>query len=783
MARLIEPDASHHRIYLPELSSTFVGYVALMSPGTLHKLPHSLDLLPFLQKFLASHASRYQRWFLYLPYPRAIDHFRTLIQDEPWASKGSIRVPTARPHWLFDSDRPTQTANHRIPAPWVREAWVKHFLRTLAPHLENRLWYALSLLLEQGVPEKGSEGELFLYHLSKDSHHVKVDLCHRISDLQNLSAQALFGLTMLENRFPWLKLLPLLYEQWASFLEDMGCLEARMVARASLINEPIHWPQDSLVIAAGFVYADSPLRRFLSTVLAHGGHVCLVSSETLGGSHPTACSEDLHQALLKTQPQQENHVCCRFSWTQSFLDTYPLPKRMPFISQDLTEIHPNHAIDCFAAKVSCETSDSFLLHQNQIENTPLRPSLSSKKQKITKTKSGQDKDASLSDAEVLGVSRTEILIKTDKTSDHPFKEHHSSLGHEEGTRNQSMMIPLRENAQSRRQLSADNVLPSDMSFELHQAHTLQEEVAWIIGKVQAWGDRVIHIVTHDSFLALSLAHGLEEARLSALSTVGTPWIHTEHGRLIYLWLQAARHHWDGMSLSDLWEHPLFLAWIAKEKRTFLSDYWFQNIFLPWGNQSLKGALHHLPSSLREKRLIQRFLTYTSFWHSNASRSLQAWTEALKPWIRHPPHWLEALWSKLIQSSPTHPTLSMTQYADLLESLLRNQTVYFEKPTHQIPAIRILGPLEARWLDADGVILAGMNDGVWPPASRPAFPEIEEALGFPNRETHLSWSAYDVLCLLRSKKIAVTRSLTHQGKPTAPSSLWYRLHMMLRMHQF
>jgi hypothetical protein len=765
------------------LSQTSVECVALMSPGTLHRLPPSLALLPFLQKFLASHASRYQRWFLYLPYPRAIDHFRILIQDEPWASKGSIRVPTARPHWLFDSDRPIQTANHRIPAPWIREAWVKHFLRTLAPHLENRLWHALSLLLEQGAPEKGSEGELFLYHLSKEFHHEKVDLFHRISDLQNVSAQASFHLTMLENRFPWIKLLPLLYEQWASFLEDMGCREARTVARESLINEPIHWPQDSLVIVAGFAYADPPLRYFLSTVLEHGGHVCLVSSDTLGGSHPTACSEDLHQALLKTQAQQENHVCCRFSWTQTFLDTYPLPKKMPFISQKPTEIHLNHAIDSVASKVSHETLDSLLLHQNQIKKTSLEgASTSSTKQEITTDGFGRDMHASLSNAEIFGVSSTEIFTETKNTPDHPLKEHHSSLGHEEESRNQSMVVPLRENAQSRRQLSADNVLFSDMSFELHQAHTLQEEVAWIVGKVQAWGDRIIHIVTHDSFLALSLAHGLEVAGLSVLSTVGTPWIHTEHGRLIYLWFQAARHHWNGMSLSDLWEHPLFLAWIAKEKRTFLYDYWFQNIFLPWGNQSLKGALHHLPSSLREKRLMQRFLQYTSFWHSNASRSLQAWTQALKPWIPHPPHWLEALWSKLIQSSLTHPTLSMTQYADLLESLLRSQTVYLEKPTRPIPAIRILGPLEARWLDADGTILAGMNDGVWPPAYTSAFPEIEEALGFPNRETHLSWSAYDVLCLLRSQKIAVTRSLTHQGKSTAPSSLWYRLHMMLRMHQ-
>lgn len=765
------------------LSQTSVECVALMSPGTLHRLSPSLALLPFLQKFLASHASRYQRWFLYLPYPRAIDHFRILIQDEPWASKGSIRVPTAQPHWLFDSDRPIQTANHRIPAPWVREAWVKHFLRTLAPHLENRLWHGLSLLLEQGVPEKGSAGELFLHHLSGDPHHVEVDLFHRISDLQNLSAQALFGLTILENRFPWLKLLPLLYEQWTSFLEDMGCREARTVARESLINEPIHWPQDSLVIAAGFAYADPPLRHFLCTVLEYGGHVFLVSSDTLGGSHPTTCSEDLYQELLKIQPQKENYTFCGFSWTQSFLDTYPLPKQRPFISQEPTETHPNHAIDSVASKVSHETLDSLLLHQHQIKKTSLEgASTSSTKQEITTDGFGQDMDVFLSAGEILGVTRTETLTQTEKTSDHSLNEHNASLGHEKGICDQAMVISFGGNTHSRRHASHDTVLEPDFSFEMHQAHMLQEEVDWIIRKVHAWGDRVIHIVTYDSFLALSLAHDLEEARLPALSTVGTPWIHTEHGRLIYLWFQAARRHWDGMSVSDLWEHPLFLAWIAKEKRTFLYDYWFQNIFLPWGNQSLKGALHHLPSSLREKRLMQRFLTYTSFWHSNASRSLQAWTQALKPWIPHPPHWLEALWHKLIQSSPAHPTLSMTQYADLLESLLRSQTVYLDKPTRPISAIRILGPLEARWLDADGTILAGMNDGVWPPAYTSAFPEIEEALGFPNRETHLSWSAYDVLCLLRSQKIAVTRSLTHQGKSTAPSSLWYRLHMMLRMHQ-
>src|SRR5690606_39818660 len=55
-----------------------------------------------------------------------------------------------------------------------------------------------------------------------------------------------------------------------------------------------------------------------------------------------------------------------------------------------------------------------------------------------------------------------------------------------------------------------------------------------------------------------------------------------------------------------------------------------------------------------------------------------------------------------------------EFADLIAALLAETTVRTGGATH--PSLRILGAIEARLARADRMILAGLEEGVWPNAA-------------------------------------------------------------------
>lgn len=88
-----------------------------------------------------------------------------------------------------------------------------------------------------------------------------------------------------------------------------------------------------------------------------------------------------------------------------------------------------------------------------------------------------------------------------------------------------------------------------------------------------------------------------------------------------------------------------------------------------------------------------------------------------------------------------------------------------------PRLRILSPIEARLQDADVVILAGLNEGVWPAPikadtwlSRP----MQSAMGFSSPDRRLGQSALDFLLLFCMKNVVITWSKKRDGAVSHPS---------------
>ncbi len=90
---------------------------------------------------------------------------------------------------------------------------------------------------------------------------------------------------------------------------------------------------------------------------------------------------------------------------------------------------------------------------------------------------------------------------------------------------------------------------------------------------------------------------------------------------------------------------------------------------------------------------------------------------------------------------------------------------------------VLGPLEARLLHFDTIILAGLDETIWPASpkidpflSRP----MRKALGLVSNDLRIGLSAHDFAGFASNKKTILTRSMTRAGSPSVPSRWLWRL---------
>ncbi len=119
------------------------------------------------------------------------------------------------------------------------------------------------------------------------------------------------------------------------------------------------------------------------------------------------------------------------------------------------------------------------------------------------------------------------------------------------------------------------------------------------------------------------------------------------------------------------------------------------------------------------------------------------------------------------------------YFDVFEQLLSTVTVRPKFGTH--PRLMILGQLEARLLQADRVILGGLNEGSWPPnpghdpwMSRP----MRGKFGLPTPERGIGLSAHDFVQAVSASDVIITRATRVEGTPTVPARWLARMDTLL-----
>lgn len=140
----------------------------------------------------------------------------------------------------------------------------------------------------------------------------------------------------------------------------------------------------------------------------------------------------------------------------------------------------------------------------------------------------------------------------------------------------------------------------------------------------------------------------------------------------------------------------------------------------------------------------------------------------------------ALMASLIEGGAALGEVSPADFARLVHALLHEQTVRTGGATH--PRLRILGAIEARMVRADLMILAGLEEGVWPNAaptdpflSRP----MRKALGLPPPERRLGQTAQDFVQAACADQAVLVHSERRGGQPAVKSRWLWRLEMLTR----
>lgn len=146
--------------------------------------------------------------------------------------------------------------------------------------------------------------------------------------------------------------------------------------------------------------------------------------------------------------------------------------------------------------------------------------------------------------------------------------------------------------------------------------------------------------------------------------------------------------------------------------------------------------------------------------------------------------LSALFAELAQASNAVFTFHASSYAAFFDALIGERIL--RGPSRAHPRVKILGLLEARLIGADRLVLAGLDETVWPPAGvTDAFlnraMRAELKLSSPDRR--IGQTAHDFAQGFGAPSVLLTRAKKRGGAPTTPSRFLQRMEALAGAETF
>ena len=341
-------------------------------------------------------------------------------------------------------------------------------------------------------------------------------------------------------------------------------------------------------------------------------------------------------------------------------------------------------------------------------------------------------------------------------------------------------------------------------IEADDTHHEADIIACLMRKTLETPKQTAMLVTPDRQLARQVRAALLKWGLEVDDSAGTKLPLTRIGHYLQLIAEWAAQDGSAQALLALIKHPLACGGLAPADFRHLGRQLEQLVLRGYLQQSSADGIAKVLASDPALRSLKQFYEdnilqplaplRNAFTRQNvtvnelAEAHGRAAEQLAQTDIENQA--VEALWSrddgqaaaKLLDelaSTASPLPVQAKDYAEFFHVLAGQQTVRSVWRSH--PRLAILGTVEARMQTADHIILAGVNEGSWPPAQDfdPWTNQtIRTALKLPDRRWRVGLSAHDFLMQVCTAKVTITRARRTDDSPTTPSRWLERLKAVL-----
>ncbi|MGA9659264.1 MAG: PD-(D/E)XK nuclease family protein [Asticcacaulis sp.] len=313
-------------------------------------------------------------------------------------------------------------------------------------------------------------------------------------------------------------------------------------------------------------------------------------------------------------------------------------------------------------------------------------------------------------------------------------------------------------------------------------------IALLMREVLETPDKVVALITPDLTLSRRVAARLSRWGLQPDSSAGEPLANSLIGRFLLDILAVVREPHDPVVLLSLFKHP-YCRFSGHEGLNSLEKYALRGA-RPSDTGVITAKLAGYESALDlwtdYLSVIMPVITASTPDLSDSLTRIVAMAQNLA---------LEdgqVLWSgaagaqasqglaELIRESAGFAVSDLNEAAEILKHQIHQGKVRTGGNTH--PRLLILGAIEARLVKADRLILAGLEEGVWPQApeldpflSRP----MRQKLGLPTPERRTGLSAHDFIQAASSPDVYLITRHRREGEPQVHSRWLWRLQTLCK----
>jgi ATP-dependent helicase/nuclease subunit B len=331
------------------------------------------------------------------------------------------------------------------------------------------------------------------------------------------------------------------------------------------------------------------------------------------------------------------------------------------------------------------------------------------------------------------------------------------------------------------------------SLAAHNEEEAAGMAAVLLREVLETPGKTCALITPDQALARRICAKLSRWDISVDSSAGLPLAEHPVGVLLSLTAHALAEPDDPVTQLALLKHPLIR--LGRDAETLagaagpLERYGLRGP-RPRDAAALGERLEKHPHAQALADDLRAILSSPSCDPISPASAARALAESLEALAAGPGGGTGGLWagaaggaaadllSALIEDGQTLPAATPAAFAVLIDRLLAQEVVRAAGAAH--PRLQILGALEGRLIQADRLVLAGLEEGVWPPAaptdpflSRP----MRKTIGLPSPERRIGLSAHDFAQAACAPEVILLHTERQGGQPAVKSRWLWRLETL------